>query len=378
MTSGTIPYGTTLQTQSGTRYGKTWSGGNGRTEQYGGKTRDKWNNYSCTIRSRVRNGHQVTYTKKPGASCGWSGNRTIPFSVPEPSPSISWGANDELKLQQRLLSKVKSHDFNLAVPLAEMGRTVSMVDSNLRKLGRAALALRRGDFATAARQLGTKPKTSRLKTADVSGRWLELQYGWMPLLSDVYESSKAFEAISNGPRKTTVRASVTKRDRPTVTGPDGLSKWETVQTYRKSIQYEMYEELSVGRQLGLADPASVLWELTPWSFVVDWFIPIGSYLENYNQIPKLRGRFLTTVFREATGPHGLRHTAPQGNCYYKIITFPSPETDQSSYVVMSRTVSSTLTPPLPRFKAAGAVHGNRVWNAIALAQQAFTGGKFRR
>lgn len=31
-------------------------------------------------------------------------------------------------------------------------------------------------------------------------------------------------------------------------------------------------------QLGLVNPASLAWELIPWSFVVDWFIPIGPLL----------------------------------------------------------------------------------------------------
>jgi hypothetical protein len=29
---------------------------------------------------------------------------------------------------------------------------------------------------------------------------------------------------------------------------------------------------------GIADPASLLWELTPYSFVLDWWVPVGDYL----------------------------------------------------------------------------------------------------
>ena len=31
-------------------------------------------------------------------------------------------------------------------------------------------------------------------------------------------------------------------------------------------------------QLGLLNPVSLAWELVPWSFVVDWVLPIGSVL----------------------------------------------------------------------------------------------------
>ena len=34
-------------------------------------------------------------------------------------------------------------------------------------------------------------------------------------------------------------------------------------------------------QLGLVNPASVAWELIPFSFLVDWFLPVGKFLESY-------------------------------------------------------------------------------------------------
>lgn len=35
----------------------------------------------------------------------------------------------------------------------------------------------------------------------------------------------------------------------------------------------------VPKLLGFTNPAAVLWEATPFSFVVDWFLPIGDYLK---------------------------------------------------------------------------------------------------
>jgi len=32
--------------------------------------------------------------------------------------------------------------------------------------------------------------------------------------------------------------------------------------------------------IGLVNPAAILWELVPYSFVVDWIVPIGQFLEN--------------------------------------------------------------------------------------------------
>ncbi len=38
--------------------------------------------------------------------------------------------------------------------------------------------------------------------------------------------------------------------------------------------------LYLANNLGLANPAIVVWELIPFSFVVDWFVTVGQFLEN--------------------------------------------------------------------------------------------------
>lgn len=35
-------------------------------------------------------------------------------------------------------------------------------------------------------------------------------------------------------------------------------------------------------QLGLVNPAYVLWDAVPFSFVADWFLPVGRYLQSYS------------------------------------------------------------------------------------------------
>ena len=39
--------------------------------------------------------------------------------------------------------------------------------------------------------------------------------------------------------------------------------------------------LAAMQKLGVANPASLAWELLPYSFVVDWFLPIGQYLNSW-------------------------------------------------------------------------------------------------
>jgi hypothetical protein len=286
-----------------------------------------------------------------------------------------WTVNNTYTLYGRLLKKVKSHDFNLAVNIGQLHQTVDLLAGNLSKLGRAALALKRGNFALAARQLGARPRGTRLKTSDISGRWLELQYGWMPLLGDSFEAAKAFEAISNGPRSQTYRASFKHG------WEDNASQSKTILVVpykaerRRSIIYELVEEMGVARQLGMLDPLSVAWELMPWSFVIDWFIPFGAYLDLINQMPALKGRFLTTEVIKREGIQGacaiLQPYYTAGLPAYKtqVISISVIPNVHHKKLTISRTYSDSLPVPLPQPSLFGVVQGKKFWNAISLAQQ---------
>jgi hypothetical protein len=293
------------------------------------------------------------------------------FDTDEP-----WSSNDTLALYGKLLKKVKSHDFNLGVNLGQLRQTTDLIAGNLSKLGLAALALKRGQFSTAARHLGVSPRGTRLKTTDISGRWLELQYGWLPLLGDSYEAAKAFEAISEGPRSQIYRVSKKKE----WIGNGSQSKVTFAVPYRATrtryIQYECTEEMGVARQLGMLDPLSVAWELLPWSFVIDWFIPFGSYLDVVNQVPSLKGRFLTTEVIKRVGIQGMPailtgwYAKPPPYTSVLIAVLDSPKLYHKK-INMTRTYSESLPIPFPSMHLGGAVHGTRIWNAISLAQQRF-------
>jgi len=378
VTTGTIgspaatPYGT------GIGFYRDWTGGDGKLTTFAGTVRDKWNNYTCTVESWNR--FSLSFVIKWMAT--YSDNSTsvqtttytpgFAFDADQP-----WTSNDTLALYAKLLKKVKSHDFNLAVNIGQLHQTVDLLAGNLSKLGRAALALKRGDFATAARQLGARPRGTRLKTTDISGRWLELQYGWLPLLGDSYEAAKAFEAISNGPRSQIYRVSSERK----WAGNGSQSKNIFDVPYRASrkryIQYECTEEMGFARQLGMLDPLSVAWELLPWSFVIDWFIPFGAYLDVVNQVPSLKGRFLTTEVVKREGIQGIPAVRSAwytlGLPTYRSTILGVLATPKIAHkrVSLTRTYSESLPIPLPQMHLGGAVHGRRIWNAISLAQQRF-------
>lgn len=326
------------------------NGADGQYEIVNGVRRLKWNNYDAMFRREVRT---------PGRAAGygtydfWWDCSVLPNSI--------FQANDILSLQSRLSEAVKGHSFNLAVSAAEGKKTVQMVVGAITSIGGAISDLKKGRFEKAARRFGVQPRSSNLSEKDIAGRWLELQYGWKPLISDVYESAKAYEALSNTSRSSRVTVSMTRKGNYETSASPSLYSCNGNITERWRIIYEMNEQMTAARSLGLMDPLSVAWELIPYSFVVDWFIPIGSYLENLSNIPQLNGRFLTTKTRNY---QGAAVKVNSGTVWTKL-----PTTSTSTFV-MERRNTASLTVPKPAFESLpDAMSPSRIWNALALVTQ---------
>jgi hypothetical protein len=339
MTFGTIniPGGYPDNTMS---YYRTWNGQNGKKENVNGRVREKWNNFTMTkiYQSPV------------------SGN-TNPIGMS--TPLLNWTAADELNIQSQLVERIKGHQFNLAVNLAQSNQLADMCVLNIKKFGRSLVYLKRGDFSSAARQLGIKARKSKLDSKDISGRWLELQYGWLPSISDTFEAAKAFESITKM-RSTRVSAFgkrvVLRND---LGAAPSLYRCVGRQEVKKSIVYEMEESISLPRSLGVYDPLSLVWEILPYSFVIDWFLPIGSYLENLSVIPFLRGRFRSTTISSTT-------------CVYshKIASNYGCNGRTSYFIQLDRVVTSGLNTQRPSFNSIPmALSAKRIFNAAALVHQ---------
>jgi len=330
-------------------YYKQQTGGNGRTEVAFGKKRSKWNDYA------------MEKSEMHGEPSDTPSSFYINVMGLPPFATL-FDNNLQNAALSKLASKVKGHDFNLAVAVGEGKQTMSMVYNALTSIGGAVVAARRGDFRLAASHFATTTNARKFKSKELAGRWLELQYGWLPLLSDVHESVNAYHALTKHARTNTVSAQVTERG--TFDGSQSQINWSGIGPYKASrrIIYEMTENISAPRSLGLTDPLTLMWELLPYSFVVDWFIPIGSYLENLNVIPSLRGRFMTCDLWKYENKSVVLKPLP----YYRNAS------STFEYVKFTRTVSTGLQVQAPNFVSLPDVLSpKRFANALALLRQKF-------
>jgi len=251
----------------------------------------------------------------------------------EQTPTATFNAGARAKAISQLISRVGSSG-GLAVDLAEYGQTTRMIGTNCTRLAGAALALKHGNVGLCLSKLGWTPKGKRLPSSPketdpykrLANHWLEYVYGWKPLIQDIHSSVEALETfLERNPWVLSVESSGQDKQRvalqvPINVGsagqPAGLNgtitpsfcgseSHFTKSRCRFKIAYSRDEHVKkLISDLGLNNPADLAWEILPWSFVIDWFYPIGPWLESLTAYDGLK-------FHHGTESHLTTETSNQ-------------------------------------------------------------------
>lgn len=202
--------------------------------------------------------------------------------------------------------------FDLGVSLAEFPETIGLIASTATRFARVFQRLKRLDISGAFSALGIR-STQPTYLRDNSGKiitarrhrkmlqrkaksvkdvhrfaaqsWLEMRYGWQPIIFDTYNIAQYVadtiyrqpyeDIISKGVasiRGTALRAS-------TIYSNGG----ECHQICRYDASYRISNKaIRNVANLGLTNPANIAWELMPFSFVIDWFLPVGNYMKSFS------------------------------------------------------------------------------------------------
>lgn len=201
----------------------------------------------------------------------------------EPSPADTMEAFVQTEAMIKCLSQAGSFQANLADMYRTRKETVNMITHRVGQLANAMFALRKGNWRGMCGALGIPLRHPRRHLGDVPGVWLEYIYGWKPLIEDCY-------ALINHPfpepykichgRKTMIG---TRKGVMGAHGPDQLSlDWTVTSKTSSHVRCKITTSgaaLAAASQLGVTNPAALAWESLPFSFVVDWFYPVGNYLE---------------------------------------------------------------------------------------------------
>lgn len=299
---------------------------------------------------------------------------------------VSFDAETDRKARAQVLGNIRSGSCSVPTMIAEAGKTAQMVFKTATSLARCYRSLRHGDPVAAARALGlTSQKSFNKKFLQDYGRdasqaaangWLTLNYGWKPLLMDIHNSAKALADIQYKDYSRLFFASgySSSQSSGTVRAPLGASS-RRVQSH--SVKYGMCYTMADGEPpveqiLGLVNPLEVAWEVIPFSFVVDWFFPIGDYLQQLGAWSD-RSHKLVWCYRTDFGEYEqswvLSKSSSSKNGSGEIITYSDEWYATGHAITWERSLTGVPTPQIPRFK--NPVSLSHAASALALLSTAF-------
>lgn len=189
----------------------------------------------------------------------------ITFSEPDPG-DIGTAAN---KATRRFVQ-----NSGLGISIVESPQAARLIGRRARTLYQSIRLLGKGKFSEFAQLMrsstGYNISDKHIQAAQkrfghgrytekrASAAWLEFSFGWTPFFQSIYDSVNV--ALSYEKYDTHRRSASDKKTRV------GFSA-DIVHRQRYNLN-----------QLGLLNPAEILWDRRPLSFVIDWFLPITTLL----------------------------------------------------------------------------------------------------
>lgn len=194
-----------------------------------------------------------------------------------------------------------------------------MIAARALQLRRAWVSLRRGEFLAFLRHLAVKPLPHHRRwrrSRHAASTWLEYHFGWSPLLGDIYNACDLLQAKYPDSRLIKARGSANgKGSKPLVIDTE-------IYSLEGNVGVEIGAEISISNpnlflanRLGVINPASVAWELIPFSFLVDWFIPVGKFLDSYTDFVGLSLKSSYTTWFVRTSAVVGYYWKPNGGRY---------------------------------------------------------------
>jgi hypothetical protein len=215
------------------------------------------------------------------------------YEVPDP------GRDDWSELDRRLslvLNKAREKFFakansrvGLSVDILQRKQALEMMTKRVTQVARILLAIKKGKFREALSELGIKkPAGWRPAVRNAGGLWLEYSYGWKPLVQDIFDAAKVLstpvddlwihESSSNQFITELIQSNVgTPWDHNCID-----TNYVVLKVYARvgAVVSCDNPNLQALKNAGLTNPLSWAWELIPFSFVVDWLVDVGGFIES--------------------------------------------------------------------------------------------------
>lgn len=185
-------------------------------------------------------------------------------------------------LENRLYEKLRSksyEDLQLAVDLLQGRQTVELVATLLNSVRRPLRTIAETLRRHARRSRGTR-NPFEIPLNMFSDVWLPFQYGVKPTIASIYDTIGAYNNRKMVRKKVKASTFESLQDiyRYSLGGVAHQTdtRWKHLVSGGFTIQV-VNPNVFMLERLGFLNLASIAWELVPFSFVLDRFIPIGTW-----------------------------------------------------------------------------------------------------
>lgn len=231
----------------------------------------------------------------------------------KPSYSLVSGMpNDVLnKATQKVWEELAQSKFHAGVFAGEFHESYKMLSGSVRTIALAISAAKRGKWERALRILNIPLGKSAGGAA--ANSYMMVHFGVLPLLSDMsnmYELMKTKYKVVHHVKKS---CSYREERNKTLNGVTWRNFYKCVAEIRGEVHML---ELGATDRLSCYDLAGVAWELTRLSWLIDWVVPIGNFLQAVNAHNMTEGKLFWTTRMET-----VRLDSPKKDGSYEIEPF---------------------------------------------------------
>lgn len=235
------------------------------------------------LRLRRKVGHYQPYVNNSG----------VIGTIPTPNPNLK---QDNMN---KTLAQYTARSVQLNTFLREAGNTAKMVAN-------AATTLARGTNRVLG-GLRPAPQPARY-WKEIPGKYLEFLYGWKPLADDVSvaftelaamrDAGMEYEMILRGTRKDSNKQVVVNNG----FGSDMMCRDTYLIEQREACGFSFKFPAWFADSLPVVSPFGNLYEQTRYSFIADWFLPIGDWvgaMESMQLNPFFAGGWSSSLLRRS-------------------------------------------------------------------------------
>ena len=242
-------------------------------------------------------GDPYSYVTSPGGYATWeffSGNWIYRYNsaldIPNLLAAPSFNTMEENESITKSLNKIADQKANIGENLATFGLTVKLIANPVQGIINLTKKLREEKDLWPLIHRSYRDWTRGKVAKRLTDAYLAYVYGVAPLVADTYGLIELAKEYGKKPLLLNGTATAERYSSPsdqyvsnyTYERTESFTNMVARSRTRTTIWAKISDQhagLRTLNQLGLTNPASLAWELVPYSFVVDWLLPIGPVLQ---------------------------------------------------------------------------------------------------